>query len=114
MQYLCLQKGLWGILHGTLIGHLPNHDLQLGTLPTHLLLPALYGVTQAEMASHLPLIELLRAFLMRLAQDRQLTESGDTGDNHHDQAQPCVLKQFWKFIGIKLLLISDANSESSE
>ena len=75
----------------------------LYSLSLCILLPALQGLTQEEMASHLLMIEVLRAFLMRLASDKRLTEAG--GNNQHSQEESCVLKQFWGFIGIVLQVI---------
>ena len=101
MQCLHLQKALWGILHGMLIGHLQSHHLQLEEVPMLMLALAKPGLLQKEVASHQPQIELLRALLMRLARDTKFTN--ETCDDNTERQLPSYLMSLWDFIGELLL-----------
>ena len=97
---LQLEKGLWGILHGMLIGHMQNHDLPLDNVPQYMLEAATHALGRKAMASYQPLVELLRALLIRLAQDTKLAE--DTGGETHqyEQLQLHLLGTLWGFMGM--------------
>ena len=105
MQCLQMEKGLWGILHGLLIGHLQNDDLQLQDLALGILGAATDAALGGkEMASYQPLRGLLKALLTRSARDPQLTEE-TRGKYHNGHPQSCYLKPLWRFMGMLLLLL---------
>lgn len=99
MQRLQLEKALWGILHGVLIGHLHNHDLKLENIALYMLEAATHALGRKGMASHQPLMELLRALLTRLARDTKLTEE-TRGRSQHGQSY--LLKPLWGLMGMLL------------
>lgn len=63
MQRLQLEKSLWGILHGMLIGHLQNHDLQLENIALWMLEAAAHALGRKGMANDQQLMQLLKALL---------------------------------------------------
>lgn len=97
MQCLQVEKGLWGTLHGLLIGHLQNDDLQLGNIGLCILVGAELALGREEMASHQPMGELLRAFLTRLAWDGQLTE--EIRGRDYGRPQSYLLQPLFELLG---------------
>lgn len=105
MQCRQLEKALWGILHGLLIGHLQNDDLQLQDLGLCLLGAAIDAALGGkEMASYQPLCGLLKALLTRLPRDPKLTAE-TRGKYHNGHPQSYYLKPLWRLVGMLLLLL---------
>ena len=102
MQCLQLEKGLWGTLHGLLIGHLQHDDLQLGNIGLCILVGATNALGREEMVSYQPMSELLGAFLARLAWDGKLTE--ETRGREYGRPQSYLLKPLLDLLGMLLLL----------
>ena len=101
MQRLQLEKALWVILHGMLIGHLHNHDLHLGNIALWMLKAATHALGRKGMANQQSLKELLKALLLRLARDTKLTEQIQ-GESQHGQPQSNLLKPLWELMGMLL------------